>query len=142
MVDWLHTFYHYIGSSRQVLLLMDNFSAYLITLEFVPLSTNIRIEFLPKNLITIFQLLNQGIIQNLKAYYQKRQLIFSIIYFNTNKDSVKEVTLENAVKQILHAQNFDVSPSTIQKCWKKSIITKDDTIVVDPKIEDFVLLFQ
>jgi len=62
MADWLHTFYRHIGSSRQVLLLMDNFSAHSIALELAPPPANVRIEFLPKNSTAMFQPLDQGII--------------------------------------------------------------------------------
>ncbi|KAF2177477.1 hypothetical protein K469DRAFT_719818 [Zopfia rhizophila CBS 207.26] len=40
-----------------------------------------------------------------------------------------------------HGWNFNVLPTTIQNCGKKSTITKDDTVMVGPKVEDLALLF-
>ncbi|KAF2185678.1 DDE-domain-containing protein [Zopfia rhizophila CBS 207.26] len=121
---------------------MDNFLADIIALELAPPPVNIRIEFLPKNSTSMFQPLDQGIIQNFKAQYRKFWLQFSITCYNTDKDPVKEVTLENALRWTLQAWNFKVLPATIQNCWKKSTITMDDTIVVSPKVEDLTPLFQ
>ncbi|KAF2179192.1 DDE-domain-containing protein [Zopfia rhizophila CBS 207.26] len=141
MADWLRTFYCYIGS-RQVLLIMDNFSAHIIALELAPPLVNIYIKLLPKNSTSMFQPLDQGIIQNFKAYYKKSWLQFSITCYNTNKDPIKEVTFENALRWTLRAWNFKVLPATIQNYWEKSTITMDDTIVVSPRVEDLAPLFQ
>ncbi|KAF2185782.1 hypothetical protein K469DRAFT_726556 [Zopfia rhizophila CBS 207.26] len=101
--------------TRSVILLIDNFSAHTVALELAPPPANIRIEFLPKNSTSMFQPLDQGIIQNFKAYYHK---------------------------WTLRSWNFKVSTSTIENCWRKSIITIEDTITVRFPVEDLTPLFQ
>ncbi|KAF2703092.1 hypothetical protein K504DRAFT_508270 [Pleomassaria siparia CBS 279.74] len=49
MARWLRAFYKYVGN-LEVILLMDNFEAYLSAIELVPPPTDIRIAFLSKNL--------------------------------------------------------------------------------------------
>lgn len=69
MREWLHTFYSHIGS-RTILLLMDNFPAHIEGANLAP-PPNIRIQWLPANSTSLYQPLDQGIIQNLKTHYRK-----------------------------------------------------------------------
>ena len=71
MIEWLKFFYQQIGTTRQVLLTMDNFRAHYTAAEQHPPPPNIRICWLPANSTSCFQLLDQGIIQNCKAHYHK-----------------------------------------------------------------------
>jgi hypothetical protein len=48
MAEWLEAFYEHVGALN-VLLLIDNFSAYTAAIEIAPLPTNVRIKFLLKN---------------------------------------------------------------------------------------------
>jgi hypothetical protein len=43
IAEWLQAFYIHIGTTRQVLLIIDNFSAYYTGLELVPPPPNVRI---------------------------------------------------------------------------------------------------
>ena len=43
MVEWLQAFYLHIGTTRSVLLTMDNFSAHIAAIEAAPPPSNIRI---------------------------------------------------------------------------------------------------
>jgi hypothetical protein len=74
MREWLLEFYTHIGSTREVLLTMDNFSAHYTAIEISPPPPNIRICWLPANSTSRFQPLDQGIIQNFKAYYKRQWL--------------------------------------------------------------------
>ncbi|OOQ89349.1 hypothetical protein PEBR_27544 [Penicillium brasilianum] len=47
MGEWLRAFYKHIGKQRRVLLLMDNFSAYLSALDYAPPPSNIKVLFFP-----------------------------------------------------------------------------------------------
>lgn len=72
MAEWLHAFYKHIGKQRRVLLLMDNFKAHLSALDFAPPPSNIKVLFFPANATSVYQPLDQGIIQNLKHHYRKK----------------------------------------------------------------------
>jgi hypothetical protein len=68
MAEWLKAFYLQVGTSRSILLTMDNFSAHIAAIESTP-PPNIRIIWLPLNATSRFQPLDQGIIAAIKAYY-------------------------------------------------------------------------
>lgn len=77
MKEWLLFFYSHIGS-RTVLLTIDNYPAHLSGLELAPPPPNVRIQWLPSNSTSRFQPLDQGIIQNLKVYYRKQWLRYTL----------------------------------------------------------------
>lgn len=77
MAEWLKAFYAHI-SELQVILLLNNFSAHTAAIELAPPPTNIRVEFLPKNSTSMYQPMDQGIIQNFKCGYRRQWLRFSI----------------------------------------------------------------
>ncbi|KAJ5240486.1 DDE-domain-containing protein [Penicillium citrinum] len=76
MKEWLDSFYKHIGKQRRVLLLLDNFSAHLCALEDTPPPPNIRVLFFPANATSIYQPLDQGIIQNLKHHYRRKWMLW------------------------------------------------------------------
>ena len=71
MVEWLQAFYRHIGS-RSVILTMDNLKAHINAIEQSPPPSNIHVIWLPKNSTSVFQPLDQGIINNLKVHYRKQ----------------------------------------------------------------------
>jgi len=54
MADWLRSFYSYVGRTRRILLLIDNFLAYLLGLEDAPPPANIKVVFFPPNATSIY----------------------------------------------------------------------------------------
>jgi hypothetical protein len=67
MGEWFRSVLKYIGKQRRVLLLLDNFSAHLCALEDAPPPSNIKGLFIPPNTTSIYQPLDEGIIQNLNT---------------------------------------------------------------------------
>jgi hypothetical protein len=65
---------------------MDNFSAHYSTIEISPLLSNIRIYWLPANSTSRFQPLDQGIIQNFKAFYKRQWLQFALEVYESNEN--------------------------------------------------------
>ena len=122
MADWLKAFYQYVGSTRQILLFLDNCSSHATGLELAPAPVNIRIQFLPANSTSRFQPLDQGIIQNLKVYYRKQWLLFLLEAFENNVNPVSTVTILHTVRWVIRAWNFDVQSSTIYACFRKSTL--------------------
>ena len=110
----------------KVLLLLDNCSSHecaidLLKEDILPLQ-NTRIKLLPVNTTSLFQLLDQGIIRNLKTLYQWYWLQFMVnISLSTDKNPMKEVNMLWACRWIINAWN-EVQSSTINHCFCKSTL--------------------
>ena len=122
MVQWLQAFYRHIGSTRQVLLTMDNFSAHYSAVELSPPPSNIRICWLPANSISQFQPLNQGIIQSFKAHYRRQWLSFMLDCFNKNQDPIDSMNLHFAIRWTVRSWNQHLLNTTIYNCFRKSTL--------------------
>ena len=76
--------------NRKVLLLIDGFSAHQAGIDLVTADgytlNNVRIEFLPANIISVCQPLDQGIIRTWKAYYRQKWLRFIVSHYEEDKD--------------------------------------------------------
>ncbi|EPQ64192.1 hypothetical protein BGT96224_1755B [Blumeria graminis f. sp. tritici 96224] len=51
---------------------MENFSAQLAAVDITTVPPNIQVHYLPKSSTSVYQPLDQGIIQNYKQYYRKQ----------------------------------------------------------------------
>lgn len=133
MSEWLHSFYSYIGLSRQVLLLLDNFSAHIQGVNITPPPANIKIQWLPANSTSVYQPLDQGIIMNLKTYYRKEWLHYIIESYECQQDPILLVTLYDAIRWILRVWRYNVSNTTIYSCFRKSqVIQPQITLPTEP----------
>lgn len=142
MVDWLKAFYRHIGN-RTVLLAMDNFSAHYTGLELCPPPTNIRICWLPPNSTSRFQPLDQGIIQNLKAYYRRYWLQYMIDCLEKGAQPVQAMNVHLALRWIFRSWFTNVSDTTIYNCFRKStLVAAPITLPVSPQPADLVQLYQ
>jgi hypothetical protein len=128
MTEWLGLFYSHIGS-RTVILCMDNLKTHIKGVETAPPPSNIRIIWLPKNSTSIFQPLDQGIIQNFKVHYRRQWLAFIITELDHNRDPFSCVTVYNAVRWSLSAWKYSITNTTIYNCFRKSSI-------IQPRIEN------
>jgi hypothetical protein len=122
MSEWLHAFYQHIGTTREVLLTMDNFSAHEAALELCPPPTNIRICWLPANSTSRFQPLDQGIIQSFKCHYRRQWLSFMLDAFTSDRNPLTSMNLHFAVRWILRSWNHYVTNTTIYNCFRKSTL--------------------
>jgi hypothetical protein len=113
MSEWLHAFYQHIGTTREVLLTMDNLSAHNTALELCPPPTNIRICWLPANSTSRFQPLDQGIIQSFKCHYRRQWLSFMLDAFTSDRNLLTLMNLHFAVRWILRSWNHYVTNTTI-----------------------------
>ncbi|CBF89925.1 uncharacterized protein ANIA_10045 [Aspergillus nidulans FGSC A4] len=104
---------------------MDNLPAHLSGLELAPPPPNVRICWLPKNSTSRFQPLDQGIIQNLKIYYQKQWLRYMLSYYERNLDLLQSVTILDCIRWLVRAWHHDVQSSTILACFYKSTLVQD-----------------
>ncbi|XP_015122873.1 jerky protein homolog-like [Diachasma alloeum] len=107
------------GLLPKAVLLLDNAGSHPKDLN----EDGIRVIFLPPNVTSFIQPLDQGIIENLKKNYRFHFLLSLITEQEKGKSLVeilKEITIKNVIDWI--AKSWDeISSSTIHKCWKPLI---------------------
>jgi hypothetical protein len=111
------------AKGKEVLLLIGNFSAYKVAIEQIEeikALTNTKVMWLPPNATSVYQPLDQGIIQNWKSNVKKQFVMFMAKTFDQGKDLSKEIHVLRAVRWGISAWENDVTPGTIQNCWARS----------------------
>jgi hypothetical protein len=119
--EWLHAFYEHVGD-RNVLLVLDNFSAHIQGLAEAPPPTNIRVQFVPGNSSTIIQPLDKGLLEQFKVYYRLRWLAFMVDCYAKDEDPRKMVNVRYALKWASRAWTHDLSSETIRGFFYESAI--------------------
>jgi hypothetical protein len=132
MSEWLQEFYRHIGNTRQVLLTMDNFSAHYTAVELHPPPSNIKICWLPANSTSRYQPLDQGIIQNCKAFYRRHWLRFVLQAIKEGTDPQSTVNIRLAIRWILRSWNNEVTNTTIYNCFRKSTLISQPITLPTP----------
>ena len=106
--------------NRNVCLHLDNFFGHYIDYE----PTNVRIVYFGPNLTSWVQPLDAGIIRCFKAHYRQRFCKSAL-----ERDELGEVDIYSInllqVLQMATAAWDDVSPETIQNCWKHAGIQRN-----------------
>jgi DDE superfamily endonuclease len=125
MLEWLYWFDSRVQCP--VLLLMDNFGAHELAVQLIEESNKplkwTRIEWFPENTTSIFQPLDQGIIQNWKCHVKKQLLQFLVTEFDAGRDYNKTHHVLRAVKWGIDAWD-SVKTLTITNCWRKGFQNK------------------
>jgi DDE superfamily endonuclease. len=103
MVEWFRAFYRHIGTQRRVLLLMDNFSGHLSALDYARPPSNIKVQFFPANATSVYQPLDQGIIQNLKHRYRRKWMGWMIGMLDRGIDPRERMSLFYTLHWIIQA---------------------------------------
>lgn len=122
MRQWLRAFYASVGTTRSILLLLDNLRAHITGVEQEPPPPNVRIQFLPANSTSLYQPLDQGIIQNLKVYYRKAWLEFILQKYEELTDPMKFMDIHLALRWLSYSWKNCVTNATIYACFRKSTI--------------------
>lgn len=120
-----------VKEKRKILLLIDNCPAH------PPVNLHsIEIAFLPPNTTSVLQLMDQGVIWNLKQMYRK-QVLLRIMEMQENHDK-SVISLLDAVNLLNLAWN-SVSSKTIHNCFahcgliKPSLTRVEDRTEYDPQ---------
>jgi hypothetical protein len=125
MLEWLYWFDSRVQCP--VLLLMDNFGAHELAVQLIEESNKplkwTRIEWFPENTTSVFQPLDQGIIQNWKCHVKKQLLQFLVTEFDAGRDYNKTHHVLRAVKWGIDAWD-SVKTLTITNCWRKGFQNK------------------
>ena len=122
MVEWLQAFYVHVGSTRDILLTMDNFSAHALALELAPPPSNIRICWLPPNATSRYQPLDQGIIASFKVHYRRQWLAYMLQAFDSDQDPLVTMNIHLAIRWALRSWFYHVTGTTIYNCFRKSTL--------------------
>ncbi|KAI7340379.1 hypothetical protein KC315_g724 [Hortaea werneckii] len=119
--EWLRWFDRQM-TGRKVVLLLDNFSAHIAAyneLSALPEGyrlQNTEVVWLPPNLTSKTQPLDQGIIASFKAIYKRCWIRFIAEEFDEGRDPYKSMNLLKAFRFIRRAW-LELSSKTIANCW-------------------------
>ena len=122
-LDYIKWFDGLMGG-RKVLLLIDSAPGHtggmLTILERASL-LNTRVEFLPKNVTSLYQPLDQGIIRTFKAYYRRYWLSYMVDQVEQDRNPLKTMNVLRAVQWAVAAWH-EISPQTVMNCFTHSTI--------------------
>lgn len=104
---------------------MDNFSVHNATVEQMKnkLHTalkNTTVIFLPPNVTSRHQPLDQGIIHAWKCHYLNKWLTYLIARADLGKDTMEEMEVLKAMRWGMTSWHLKVTETTIENCWIKS----------------------
>ena len=136
--DWFHK--HFVPSVRKfcrdkgieekVLLLLDNAPSHPYSASLQSEDGKVKTLFLPVNITSVIQPMDQGVLEPLKRWY-KRKLLSHNILENESPDSsvpdlLKKVTMKDVVYWISAAWN-KASTDSLAKAWKQLLPESLDT---------------
>lgn len=106
-----------LKENRKILLLVDNCPAHSV----VPNLTNIKLVFLPPNVTSVLQPMDQGVIRNFKAHFRR---LLVLLLIELREKSVKnicdvKISVLEAIRLMSDSWN-SVSLFTIKNCFKKA----------------------
>ena len=127
--DWFHhTFVPFVrtkltelGQECRAILVLDNCSAHPDSSELVSDDGKITVKFLPPNVTSLIQPMDQGVLQAVKRRYKKKLLRALIIGDDRGVsliDFLKSVTMKTVVNLVAEAWK-EIEPSTLRKSWQK-----------------------
>lgn len=141
--DWLRWFAKEV-KGRNILLLMDNFSAHVSAVELLKEEEgfeHINVVYLPPNTTSRCQPLDQGIISSFKTKYRRRWLEFMLEEFNNNRAPLRTMNVLKALIWSVQSWN-DVTRTTISNCWRHSTLLagEPDALMLEPEPEEHQLM--
>lgn len=123
-----------LGEEPKAVLILDNCSAHPEAEDLVSTDGAIYAKFLPANVTSLIQPMDQGVIQTVKKKYRKKLLQKLIIAGKSIVDFLKEVNLE-VVVDLTHEAWTEIKRETLRKSWRK-------IIPLTPSIPELAELYQ
>ena len=124
--DWLNQLNGTMKKKkRMIILFVDNATSHVFSEKL----SNVHVKFLPPNLTSELQPLDQGIIQAMKANYRKstlHKLLTAVGKFITLTEFAKSITVFDAIRWISSAWNND-QEETILKCFWRAGFASPET---------------
>lgn len=108
MMEWMQAFDRHVGDDRNVLLIMDNFSAHKAAVELLAKTDalqNTRVCFLPPNSTAKTQPLDMGAILSFKMLYRKSWAKYMVEEKKNGFNPLKTVTIRKAIQWSIEAWN-------------------------------------
>ena len=128
-LQWFH--YHFVpyvrmklkalGQECKAVLVLDNCSAHPDASELVSDDGKIIAKFLPANVTSLIQPMDQGVIETVKRSYKKKLLRGVIIADDRGEsiiDFLKSVNMNKTIQYVAEAWN-KVKATTLHKSWNK-----------------------
>ncbi|CAB4441110.1 unnamed protein product [Rhizophagus irregularis] len=144
-VEWLHHLDNWFRvMDRKILLLIDNAGSHFNPKTFDEDSSDLsedneeNLIYLPPNTTAHLQPMDAGIIHSFKSKYKQEFCKHLIQQFDNGIDRKRnKLNIKEAIDYIAEAWE-DVTPTTIQNCWKKTgILPASDFLVDDSNMQDF-----
>lgn len=101
------------NEGRQICLVVDNCPAH----PHVKGLKSIELIFLPPNVTSVLQPMDQGVIKSLKSYYRNRQVSKMLLDLENGAEKYSKVNVLEAILILTNAWN-DVKPTTIENCFR------------------------
>ena len=128
-LEWFHyPFVPYVrmklkalGQECKAVLVLDNCSAHPDASELVCDDGKIIVKFLPPNVTSLIQPMDQGVIETVKRSYKKKLLRGVIIADDRGEsiiDFLKSVNMNKIIQYVSEAWN-EVKATTLRKSWNK-----------------------
>ena len=111
-----------LGEKPRAILLLDNCSAHPEESELVSDDGEIFAHFLPANVTSLIQPMDQGVLQAVKMKYKKllRRLIIEDDVGGSIIDFIKSINMKIVVELVAESWN-EICSTTIRKSWQKII---------------------
>ena len=116
------------GQDRKVVLMINNCPAY-PEIKNLP---NINLIFLPPNMTSVLQPMDQGVIRSLKAHYRRRIVCLCIKSLDED-NPLPKITILRTIKNLVSSWNAGSEKETIVNCFEKANIShaNQQTAVID-----------
>ncbi|KAK4291049.1 hypothetical protein Pmani_036097 [Petrolisthes manimaculis] len=127
-MDWFHhhfltevqTYLQEKGLTNKILLLLDNIPGHPPSLK--GMCDNVEVMFMSTNIAYLIQPLDKGVITTFKAHYTRRSMQRIIARFDEHPGMNviqywNKFTISDCVS-IVHESIKDLSPQTVNNCWK------------------------
>lgn len=129
------------GNSGNVLLLIDNAPSHPSNISLERENGKFKVVFLPPNVTSVLQPMDQGVIESFKRYYRKALLRMVLIgeeYEKNIQQVYTEINLKDAVYMAAEAW-ATIKDTTLAKAWNK-LLPSDESITApeEPPNSQFV----
>ncbi|XP_070537736.1 tigger transposable element-derived protein 4-like [Ptychodera flava] len=116
--EWLHTLDRkFTRQKRKVLMIIDNCPAHPVVRNL----RSIQLAFLPPNVTSKLQPMDQGIIKNFKCFYRRRVVERSVVALDAGK-TMLNIDIKEAIDMI-YSSWLKVTSETIANCFRKAQCT-------------------
>jgi hypothetical protein len=126
-----------LGVEPKAVLILDNCSAHLDESELVSKDRKVIAKYLPPNVTSLIQPMDKGVLESLKRRYRRKILEEMIFRDEAITDFLKGVNMLK-VSNLIAASWDEISPTTLQRSWRKIIPLAQTNETVEEDTEEQV----